>query len=171
MTTNPLPAGNAPRPSVADMQRSLAAELSVGARIGYTLLALTSFSVAAVTAALVLTEPALPAATETALVLVTMVGLAWTVFAGWVLTRRRVLFAAHRIVAARMAVAFSALFTLGAALFGPRGESGWYAAIGVGLVMVAAAVALLVRARHRFRQLSAHRADLERQLAGRGGAR
>ncbi len=171
MTTNPLPAGNAPRPSIADMQRSLAAELSLGARIGYTLLLLTSFSVAAVTAALVLTEPALPPATVTALGLVTMVGLAWTGFAGWVLSRRRVLFAAHRIVAGRMAVAFSSLFTLGAALLAPRGGPGWYAAIGVGLAMVAVAAALLVRAHHRFRQLSARRADLERQLAGREGAR
>jgi hypothetical protein len=169
MTQKPVPAGETPRPSISDMQRALASELSVGARIGHTLLLLTSFSVAAVTAALVLTEPALPPATLAALVMVTVVGLAWTAFAGWVLTRRRVLFASHRIVAARMAVAFSALYTVGAALLGPQGAPAWYAAMAVGVAMLGAAIALLVRARNRFRQLSAQRAGLERQLASQGG--
>jgi len=153
------------------MRRALATELSLGVRIGHTLLLLTSLSVATVTALLLATEPVLPPRTQVALGVSTAIGLSWTGFALWVLTKRRVLFASHRIVAARMAVAFSALFTVGALLVGPWGEPGWYGAVGVGLVMLGAAIGLLLAARRRFQELSALRVDLERELGRQGGSR
>lgn len=158
-----------PRPSAADMQRALATELSLAARIGHTLLLLASLGVGAVTAALLLTEPGLPARTRAAFGVMTLIGLSWAAFAAWVLTRRRVLFARHRVIAGRLAVGFCALFTLGAAVVAPAGPPR-YSAVITGVTMLAVAVLLLLRARHRFEQLSAHRAELERQLAARGGA-
>lgn len=158
------------RPSAADMQRALASELSLAARIGHTLLLLASLGVAAVTAGLLLTEPALPARTRAAFGVMTLIGLSWTAFAAWVLTRRRVLFARHRVIAGRLAVGFCALFTLGAALVAPAGPPR-YTAVATGATMLAVAVLLLIHARRRFEQLAAHRVELERQLAARGGAR
>lgn len=153
-------------PSTTEMQRLITTELSLPSRLGYTLLLLSSLAAAGVTGALLLTEPGLPLRTQVAFAVMTAIGLSWAAFAVWVLTRRRVLLAGHRIVAGRMAVGFTALFTAaawGLGQWGGMGRTG-YAAAGVGVVMLAAAIAILVHARRRFAELSLRRDALERRL-------
>jgi hypothetical protein len=95
------------------------------------------------------------------------IGLAWVAYAVWVLTRRRVLLAGHRIVAARMAVAFTTIFAAGSlalGIWGPAGRAA-YGAAGTGAVMLAVAIAMLLSARRRFDALMQRRNALERELA------
>jgi hypothetical protein len=160
-----------PMPSAAEIQRLIAAELSLPSRLGYTGLLLTSLTGAGVVGALLVTEPGLPVRTQAAFAVLVMMALSWGGFAGWVLTRRRILLAAHRVVAARMAVAFTAVFTAGAWALGQWGGTGrtWYGAVAVGVVLLAVAVVMLVSARRRFGDLSRRRLALERQLGGAGG--
>lgn len=160
-----------PKPAAGEIRRALDGELSIPARAGYTLLLLTSFSVAIVTAALLATEAGLPARTRIAFTVMTGIGLAWTALAAWVLTRRRVLFAPHRVIAARMAVGFSALFALGTLIVGPQWIAGWYWALATSLAMLVVAIILLLNAGRRFRELSARRAQLEQALAQAEGRR
>lgn len=160
-----------PRPAVDEIRRALEGELSTTARAGYTLLLLTSFSAALVIAALLATEPGLPARTRIAFTVMTGIGLAWTALAAWVLTSRRVLFAPHRVIAARMAVGFSALFALGTLVVGPQWITGWYWALAVAVTMLAVAILLLLHASRRFRELSARRVQLEQALTRQEGRR
>lgn len=159
-----------PWPPAADVHRLMAGELSLASRLGHTALLLAALAGASVAAALLATEVNLPGRTRIALTALILIGLSWTVFATWVLTRRRVLFAAHRIVAARMAVTFAAMFALGALALGRWGGTGrtWFAAAGVGVVMCAVAAGMLVQAHRRFDELLRRRRELERQLGERG---
>ena len=153
--------------SVQEMQRLAATELSLRSRLGYTALLLAALAISAVIGALWLTEPSLPARTQIAFALMIGIGLSWVGFSIWVLTRRRVLLARHSVVAARMAVGFSALFVmsfLALGYWGPPAQAP-YAAAGLGLVMLAAALALQSRARRRFEQLTSRRHALEREVA------
>ena len=94
-----------------------------------------------------------------------VIGSSWVVFALWVLTHRRVLFARHSIVAGRMAVTFTSLFVLGALLLGfTSGRPEPYKAAAVGLLMLGAAVGVLVRAHRAFARLTERRTALEREL-------
>jgi hypothetical protein len=153
--------------SSAEVRRRLAAELSLPSRVGHTALLLAGLAAATVAAALLLTEAGLPARTRIAFVVMVIIGLAWAGFALWVLVRRRVLFATHRVIATRMAAAFTALFTAGALLavfdWG-AGAAGLFAAI-VGAAMMSVALLLHVRARRRVRELTARRRELEREIA------
>jgi len=172
MKLNPStrPTGN-PVLSAADIQRVVAAELGLPSRLGYTLLLLASLAGVGVIVALLVTEPALPARTRIAFALIIAIGLSWAAFATWVLARRHVMLAGHHVVAARMAVAFTSLFTLGgsiiAAVAGKRDTA--YTIVGVGLTMLTVAIVRLVRARRRVAALSKRRAALERQLAENTG--
>lgn len=162
---NVSPSGN-PALSMARVEALIAAEISAPSRIRYLLLLLTSLSTSSLVASLLLTEAALPLRTRIALAVVLMFGLCWAVFAGWVLTRRRVLLARHRLFAARMAVAFTSIYTIGAFVVGywtPAGHY-WLAAAGSGAIMLAAALALLIRAQRRVRSLDRRRLELEQQL-------
>lgn len=141
--------------SVADMQHLIAGELSLRSRIAYTALLLVSLGVAGAIGSLALTEPSLPQRTQIAFAMIVAIALSWVAYSIWVLTRRQVLFAGHRIIAGRMAVAFSALFVAGFAALGK------YAAVGFGVVMLAVAVGVLVSARRRFRALMERRRALE----------
>ena len=171
MTHAHVQGSESPRPSAGEIRRALDGELSTPARAGYTLLLLTSLSAAIVMAALLVTEPGLPPRTSIAFTVMTAIGLAWTALAAWVLTRRRVLFAPHRVIAARMAVGFSALFALGTLVVGPQRITGWYWALAVAVIMLAVAIGLLVNAGRRFRELSARREQLEQALAQAEGRR
>ncbi len=157
----------APQPSTEDLRRRLASELAMPSRLGHTALLLAGLAAAAVAGSLVATEPALPAATQLAFGVMTLIGLAWAAFAAWVLARRRVLFAAHRVIAARMAVAFTALFSAGSLavwVAGGRQAAGALGAAATGAVMLAAAVLVLSHARRRVRQITARKEAIERQL-------
>ena len=159
-------ASSVPRPSTASVEALIAAELAAPSRIRYLLLLLTSLSSSSVVAALLLTEATLPLRTQVAFALVLMFGLSWAVFAGWVLTRRRVLLARHRVFAARMAVVFTSLYTLGAFVVGNWTPAGryWLAAAGSGAIMLAAAIVLLIHAQRRVTSLDRRRLELEQQL-------
>jgi hypothetical protein len=111
-------------------------------------------------------EQGLPSRTIAALIAITAVGLSWAVFAAWTLTHRRALLAKQRLIASYMAVAFSALFTTGAAAVGwsTQMEASWLAA-GTGLVMLGVAGAVLMRARRRVAELRSRRAELERRIS------
>lgn len=146
------------RPSVEEMQRRMNEELSLRSRVGYTALLLVGLGGAGLIGSLLLTEPSLVMKTRVAFGVLIGISLSWAVYAAWVLTRRRVMLAGHQIVAGRMAVAFSAVFVIGTALVG------MYAAGAFGVVMLAIAIAILVRARRRFAKLMERRRMLERSL-------
>lgn len=146
------------KPSVEEMQRRVSTELSVRSRVGYTALLLVALFGAVAIGSLWLTEPSLPVRTQVAFAGLVAIGLSWVAFAAWVLTRRHVLLAGHRIVAARMAVAFCALFTVGSLVVGGRAG---YAAAGTGVVLLVVAVAMLRSARRRFEELMERRRALE----------
>ncbi len=157
----------APRPSVDELRRILAAEVALPSRIGYTALLLAGLAVATAIGSLLATESDLPARTQAAFAVVVGVGLAWAGFAAWVLARRHVLFASHRVIAARMGVAFSALFTTAAAgvwLGWAHQQSGALAAAAVGAAMLAAAVLVLLKARRRVLEITARKREIERVL-------
>lgn len=153
-----------PKVSVEDVQRVIAGELSPRARIGHTLLLLIALAFAIGTVSLWMTEPSLPARTHVAFGAILVIALSWACYAAWVLTRRRVLLAGHRIVAARMAIAFSALFTAGAAAIDQ-----WPAVI-LGGVMTVIAIAMFIHARRKFARLAQRRDALERTLKSGAGA-
>lgn len=157
----------APPVSVQEMQRLAATELSLRSRLGYTALLLSALAVSGVIGALWLTEPSLPMRTQIAFALMIGIGLSWVVFSTWVLTRRRVLLAVHSLVAARMAVSFSALFVVSFLALGYWGPSARapYAAAAFGLVLLAVALGLQGRARRRFEQLTNRRRALEHEIA------
>jgi hypothetical protein len=154
----------------SDALRRLAdTELSTASRMGHVALLLVALAMTAVVGSLWATEPALPFRTQAAFGIMTGIGLSWAAFATWVLTGRRVLLARHRIVAGRMAVAFAAIFVVGAVLVGrATAEPAAYAAAATGVAMLVAAAAILVRAHRDFARLSERRRTLERQL-GTGG--
>jgi hypothetical protein len=155
-----------PKVSAEQIQRLAATELSLRARLAYTALLLVSLFAAGVIGALWFTEPLLPARTQIAFAVMVAIGLSWVAYALWVLTRRRVLLAGHRVVAARMAVTFSALFAAGFALLAVMGQGGRAAfpAAVFGLCMLALAIGLLLDARRRFARLLQRRRVLELQL-------
>jgi hypothetical protein len=112
-----------------------------------------------------LTEPALPARTQLAFGLMSIIGVSWVVLASWALTARRPLFARDRVIAGRMAVAFTSLFVVGTGIaVAMGGGAAALGALGVGILMLGFAGWTLSSARHRFAVLAARRAELERTL-------
>jgi hypothetical protein len=82
-----------------------------------------------------------------------------------VLTTRRVLLGQDSVLAGRMAVVFTTTFVAGALTLGyVNGGRAPYSAAVMGLGLLAAAVALLIRARRRVVVLTARREALEREL-------
>ncbi|HEU4779182.1 MAG TPA: hypothetical protein VFS58_04790, partial [Steroidobacteraceae bacterium] len=113
-----------------------------------------------------LTEPALEAHTRIALGVITLIGVAWAVFAAWVLMARRPLLARDGVIAGRMAVIFTSVFAAGSFAIGIfKGGMAPFAAGTTGSVMLAVAVAMLLRARRKHAALAARRAELEREIA------
>lgn len=141
-------------------------ELSAKARFGHVALLLAALAMSSVVGSLWLTEPALPPRTVIAFAVMTVIGLCWVVYAVWVLASRRVLLAFQEVVAARMAVGFSAAALIGALALGiGEGIAAAWPAAAVFAAMLVIATITLARARRKFRQLTQRRAELERQLA------
>jgi len=139
--------------------------LSIRARLGHVLLLLAALAMSTLIFALLVTEPALPEHTRAALLLMLLIGLSWSTYAVWVLKNRLSLLATQAIVAGRMAVAFSALFTaaaMTAAIVSARPAP--YIAAGVGTLQLGFAVHLLQRAGRRFRALQQRRQQLEKEI-------
>ncbi len=156
----------APPPALTQKLRRLTTlALSPRARFGYVALLLAASTMTAIVTALLVTEVDLPTRTVTALAIMIAIGLSWIGFAGWVLTHKRILLGRQRVIAGRLAVAFCAVFVAGAALVGAATSGpAAVAATGLGVVMLLVALGLWWRASSVFRQLSARREALERQL-------
>lgn len=137
-------------------------ELSFKARVGYVALLLAAGAMSVVIISLWSTEPVLPSRTQLAFGLMTVIGVSWVALASWALAARRPLFARDRVIAGRMAVAFTSLFVVGTgiAVAGDGGAAA-LAALGTGLVMLIFAGLALRSARRRFETLVARRVELE----------
>lgn len=148
--------------TVNQMQQRTAATLSTTARVGYTLVALCAAAMATLTGALVATESSLPTRTQVALTAMTVIGVAWTVVALWVLRRRRVLLARHRIVVTTVACVVCGAFLLGAlALQSPLRTP----TLVVAAVMCLLAIAARIQAQRAHTQLIARRDALMKERA------
>jgi hypothetical protein len=149
----------------ATLHALLDTELSLRSRLGYVALLLAALMMTSVIASFWMTEPALPARTQVAFAAMVVIGLSWVGFALWVLTHRRVLLAPHSVVAGRMAVTCTGAFVIGALVLGyAEGSRGAFAAAAMGVGMLGAAAALLVRAHHRLDRLAERRRELDREL-------
>lgn len=137
-------------------------ELSRSDRLRYLTVGLASLVVTAVTGALWATEPSLPLRTHLAFAGIVILGTTWMAVAGYVLTRRRPLYAADRVLATGLAVlATSAVGIATTVMAVVRGGAlpGLIAG-AVHLVLVVASVVLHVRARRRRDALLARRTRL-----------
>jgi len=139
--------------------------LSLRARIGHIALLLASVGMFVLVAALLATEPTLPARAQWAFGAMLVVALSWAGYAVWVLSYRRTLLAFHRIVAGRMAVAFTGLFAMATLIGGlVTGSRAAALAAGTGAIFFALSCALLRQAHRRFTELQGRRASLEREI-------
>jgi hypothetical protein len=140
-------------------------ELSTGKRVVYILLLLVTLTAAGLIGLLWLTEPMpLPLRTQLVFGMLLVINVSWAVFCGWVLVRRQVLFAAHRVIAGWMAVVFCFLFLgMGCAIAYQRANSAAFAAIVMlGLIEAGVAIVVLQRALRYRRQLMDRRDELMR---------
>jgi len=110
--------------SVDVLKDQVRRELSLGVRLRYTALAVAGLSMTGLVTSLLATEPFLPLRTRVAFVLIALGGLAWTSFAVWVLTERRVLLANHHVAAATLATTLSVTFLVLAIVFRDRAGMG-----------------------------------------------
>jgi hypothetical protein len=155
------------RPTIGVDQIHLAMrrELSTRRRVVYLLLMLGTLTAAGLIGSLWLTEPgSLPLRTQLAFGCLVVINLSWAAFCGWVLARRQVLFAAHRVIAGWMAIGFCLLFLgMGLLIAYQRGNSRALIVIAViGAAEVCAAIVILTRAQRSRRQLLARRDELTR---------
>ena len=141
--------------------------LSRGERAGHLALTLFAGAMALVLIGLIATEPNVPLRTMIAFWVLLAIAASWVAFGLRVLSPRRPLLANREVVAGRMALLFSALFTAGTMAVG------WVnAGVAVppvtwlGATMTAVAIANLARAMWRRSRLQALRAQLEKGLAG-----
>jgi hypothetical protein len=151
--------------SAAAVRRAAHGALSMRARIGYVALMLVSVCGMAGLVSLWATEPSLPARTHAAFAAMTALCAGWAGLAGWVLRTRRVLLGYDRVLAGRMAVTGSSLFTMGmVAAAAISGRPAAWGGVLLGVVMVAVAAVQLRRAARRFLELITQRDALARQL-------
>jgi hypothetical protein len=151
--------------SLEYIRRLAQGELSIKARIGYVSLLLVAVAMTAVVLSLWLTEPVLPARTQAAFGVMSLIGGAWVSFALWALTARRPLFARDAVIAGTLAVVFTSVFVagaLGAVIV--SGAAAAFGALGTGVVMLGIAVWNLVSASRRHAALAARRRELESAL-------
>jgi hypothetical protein len=134
------------------------------ARLRYVALLLVSITMTLVVASLWLTEPSLPRRTQVAFGVLTLIGLSWIALATWVLSARRPLFARDRVIAGRMAVAFTSMFVLGAGFaVAIAGNVASLAVLALSSVMLALALKRLASARLEFAAMLARKAELEQR--------
>lgn len=111
--------------------RRLEQPLSLRRRIGYVAVALAGLVGSGLVGLLWATEPGLPARTEVAFGVLVAIGLAWTAFGTWAVTRRAPLFARDRVVAGWLGVVAWLVFTVGALVV-----AAWRDRVDLGLVAV-----------------------------------
>ena len=145
-----------------DVISQLAGRLSLGRRIATVVALVGGLGVSAVVGLLWATEPGLPARTHLAFAGLVLGGLAWVVYAVWVLTRRTPLFARDRVIAAWIGVMACCVVAVPISVVTvQRAEAAPVAAVTV-VAFLALALANLWRAR-------AHRAALLRRKHELGG--
>ncbi|HNV85299.1 MAG TPA: hypothetical protein PLF92_07615 [Arenimonas sp.] len=141
--------------------------LSAPARFWHVGLLLAALAMSIILIALLVTEPAIPMRTRIAFAVMLAMSLSWMAYSIWVLKNRLTLLANHRIVAGKMAVAFTAIFTVSALATGFfAGKATGFLAAGMGAALLVIALGLLARAKRRFAILHNRRQQLERELAG-----
>jgi hypothetical protein len=149
--------------SLQSVRRLAGSELSLKARLGYVALMLVSLGMTVVIASLWITEPRLPLRAQVAFGAMNLIGVCWAALSIWALATRRPLFARDRVIAGGMAVAFTSLFlaaTFAAAVI--VGTEAAYAAMALAATMLTLAIKVNARARRRFAELAARRAELLR---------
>jgi len=153
--------------SVEQVQVYVREEASMKRRMICTLLLLFDAGVVVMLVALWSTEPSLPLQTHLAFGAMLTVGLVWLGFFGWVLSRRRPLFALDRVVAGRLALTFTTLFLLGGIAIAVQRAQwlGLLTVVIVGGMFVAAAATTLVHAIRTRRSLLRRREELVAHLA------
>ncbi|SNR87047.1 MULTISPECIES: hypothetical protein [unclassified Azospirillum] len=138
------------------------AMLSGPGRWGHVALLAAALAMAATLGSLLATEPGLPLRTTISFSVMLAMALAWVAYAVWVLAQRRPLFGRHRVVASSMGCGFAGLYTAGAVtLWLGADMPGAGPAAGLGVVMLAGGVLLLIRARRQVQALQAWRRRLE----------
>jgi hypothetical protein len=157
-------AHDGPGRSTDEVLAILDRELSRTDRLRYLTVGLASLVVTAVTGSLWATEPSLPFRTHLAFAGIIVIGTGWMAVAAYLLTRRRPLYAADRVLATGLAVvATSAGGLATTALAGIRG--GVLPALTAGAVttaFVATSAVLHLGARRRRDALLARRRGLAR---------
>ncbi|MET9878279.1 transmembrane transport protein [Actinacidiphila glaucinigra] len=140
----------------AELERALAAEVSLRSRMRYVAVGLAGGCAAVLIAVLWATEPqALPVRTRAVFAGLIAVGLAWAAVAAWALAKRRPLYVQDQVVGAGLALVVSAVTgVVGTVLAAARGTTtAALTAALVGTVLTAIAGLLLARARSRRRDL------------------
>lgn len=141
------------------------AQVSFRSRIGHLALLLVTTGASVALASLLATEGSLPLRTMAALAALLAINLCWTAYAAWVLTARRAMLFNHRVVASWIAVSAAGAFSVGAAAIGATTQvAAAYPAAGSGLILLAIATTLLMRAKRNFRALQLRRSELEARL-------
>ncbi len=139
--------------------------LSRRARLGHVALLLGASAMSAVLIALLIGERGLPTRTVIAFGVMLLMALTWIGYAGWVLQRRWTLLPVHRVVASRIATAFSAIFTVGAlAVAVGANKPALYIAAMTGAVGIGVAQWMSARSHSHVSRLRERRAVLEREL-------
>lgn len=157
----------APGPSPASVLAALDAELSRRDRLRYVLVLLASLAVSSLVGTLWATEPGLPLRTHLAFGGLVTLGAGWTAVTGYVLSRRRPLYAADRVLATGMAVVATVVVGAASTTVALL-RAGAITGVTVGAVAAALAGAAIVlhrRARTWRRTLLDRRRELEHQLA------
>jgi hypothetical protein len=138
--------------------------LSLRARVAHLALLLGSSAMAIVLTSLLATEPGLPSRTLWSFVLMLLISLCWVAYAVWALHTRITLLAQHRIIAGRLAVAFSTIFVVSAVAAAIHGVPAAALAAVFGAIGLAGALLLLRKAQQHRVDLLQRRDELQRQL-------
>jgi hypothetical protein len=156
-------------PQLADALRRITERgLSRTSRVGHVALLLLALGMGVVIAALLATEPRLPAHTVAAFAVMLAIAVAWVAYATWVLRNRLTLMAQHRVIAGWMAVAFCAMFSAAALSAGVVAQSAaGFVAAATGVGLLVAALLLLRRAKLSVDELQRKRAQVEAEIARR----
>lgn len=148
--------------SIEQARRFVRKESSRTRRIIYAALLAFDAGVLVLLVTLWSTESGLPARTHLAFGVMTAGASAWLAFFGWVLMRRRPLFAMDRVIAGRLSLVFTTLFLVGGVLIAARRAPGAppLTVVGVGGIFVAASAVMLAGAIRTRRALLRRRGEL-----------
>ena len=146
-----------------DVAARLTDELSMPRRLRLLTLVLLSLAISCAVLSLLLTEPNLPLRTQAAFGAIVAIGLAWVGFGLWALSTRRALYARQQVVAARLALVFGLVYTIGCLVLLGSGVRAAGAAGAFGGVLTVIAWWLHRRAGARLAGLLARRQTLEAQ--------